>query len=94
MNTRVRMTGTPVDYTERLWAIVLAVGEGKRLAPLTRALYGRELPKQCAVLHRGRSLLQTTMDRVAPRSALWSWSDWRTGVLQSSSSRSTGVLRF
>ena len=34
MNTRVRMTGTAVDDTERLWAIVLAAGDGKRLAPL------------------------------------------------------------
>ena len=66
MNTRFRTTGTPGDDTDRLWAIVLAAGDGKRLAPLTRALYGRELPKQFAVLHRGRSLLQTTMDRVAP----------------------------
>jgi len=66
INTRFRTTGTPGDDTERLWAIVLAAGDGKRLAPLTRALYGRELPKQFAVLHRGRSLLQTTMDRVAP----------------------------
>ena len=66
MNTRSRTTDTPVDDTERLWAIVLAAGEGKRLAPLTRALYGWELPKQFAVLHGGRSLLQTTMDRVAP----------------------------
>ena len=66
MSTRLRMTGTAVDDTERLWAIVLAAGDGKRLAPLTRALYGWELPKQFAVLHRGRSLLQTTMDRIAP----------------------------
>jgi mannose-1-phosphate guanylyltransferase len=61
-----RTTGTPGDDAERLWAIVLAAGDGKRLAPLTRALYGWELPKQFAVLHRGRSLLQATMDRVAP----------------------------
>src|SRR5882672_3243328 len=66
MSTRLRMTGTPVDDTERLWAIVLAAGEGRRLAPLTRALYGWELPKQFAVLHRGRSLLQTTIDRMVP----------------------------
>jgi len=55
-----------VDDPQRLWAIVLAAGDGKRLAPLTRALYGWELPKQFAVLHRGRSLLQTTVDRIAP----------------------------
>src|SRR5262245_1782862 len=46
------------------WAVVLAAGEGKRLASLTRALYGRELPKQFAVLEGERSLLQATLDRI------------------------------
>ena len=50
----------------QLWAIVLAAGEGKRLVPLTRALYGWELPKQFAEIARGRSLLQETMDRIVP----------------------------
>jgi mannose-1-phosphate guanylyltransferase len=66
MNTRFRTTNSLADDAERLWAIVLAAGEGRRLAPLMRALYGWELPKQFAVLHGGRSLLQTTLDRVAP----------------------------
>jgi len=65
MSTRRHAPKTLAD-DPRLWAIVLAAGEGKRLASLTRALYGWELPKQFAVLHGGRSLLQTTMDRVAP----------------------------
>jgi hypothetical protein len=36
------------------WAIILAGGEGRRLASLTRALYGRELTKQFAVLAKNR----------------------------------------
>jgi mannose-1-phosphate guanylyltransferase len=51
---------------DRTWAIVLAAGEGRRLAPLTRALYGHDLPKQFAALGDERSLLQVTLDRIAP----------------------------
>lgn len=47
-----------------LWAIVLAAGEGARLAPVTRLLYGCEVPKQFAFLDGDRSLLQQTMDRI------------------------------
>lgn len=46
-----------------IWAIILAGGEGKRLSALTRALYGRDLPKQFAVLAGARSLLQETIER-------------------------------
>jgi mannose-1-phosphate guanylyltransferase len=52
-----------LDSRSNLWAIVLAGGEGTRLAPLTRALYGTELPKQFAVLSGTRSMLQATVDR-------------------------------
>jgi len=45
--------------------IILGRGEGQRLAPLTRALYGTDLPKQFAVLSGERSLLQTTIERAA-----------------------------
>ena len=45
------------------YVVVLAGGEGSRLAQLTRALYGTELPKQFAVLVGDRSLLQTTIER-------------------------------
>jgi mannose-1-phosphate guanylyltransferase len=47
------------------YVVVLAGGEGQRLAPLTRALYGTDLPKQFAVLAGERSLLQTTIERAA-----------------------------
>lgn len=49
----------------RLWAIVLAGGEGVRLRPLVRHLYGEERPKQYATLFGTRSLLRQTLDRVA-----------------------------
>lgn len=51
--------------TEPPHVVVLAGGEGNRLASLTRALYGRDLPKQFAVLSGERSLLQTTIERAA-----------------------------
>jgi len=51
--------------TEQDWAIVLAAGRGRRLARLTRALYGRELPKQFAALDGEKTFLQHTMLRTA-----------------------------
>lgn len=51
---------------ENLWAIVLAAGRGTRLATVTRALCGRDLPKQFVALTSRRTLLQETMDRIAP----------------------------
>jgi mannose-1-phosphate guanylyltransferase len=49
-----------------VWAIVLAAGEGSRMALLTRALYGHDLPKQFAALDSEKTLLVRTMERVAP----------------------------
>lgn len=46
-----------------LWTIVLAGGDGVRLRQLTRALHGEALPKQFALIHGGRSLLQATVAR-------------------------------
>ncbi|HET7853674.1 MAG TPA: sugar phosphate nucleotidyltransferase [Candidatus Methylomirabilis sp.] len=49
----------------RLWGLILAGGEGRRLQRLTRSLAGRGLPKQyCAVIGR-RSMFQHTVDRAA-----------------------------
>lgn len=45
------------------YVVILAGGDGNRLASLTRALYGHDLPKQFAVLAGNRSLLQMTVDR-------------------------------
>jgi mannose-1-phosphate guanylyltransferase len=54
----------PMIESERLWAIVLAGGEGARLGGLTRWLYGHERPKQYTALGGTRSLLRQTLDRV------------------------------
>jgi mannose-1-phosphate guanylyltransferase len=53
----------------QLWTIILAGGEGVRLRLLTRALHGEELPKQFAMIHGGRSLLQWTVARALRWSA-------------------------
>jgi mannose-1-phosphate guanylyltransferase len=49
--------------SRNLWTIVLAGGDGVRLRQLTRALHGEECPKQFALIHGGRSLLQSTIAR-------------------------------
>jgi mannose-1-phosphate guanylyltransferase len=54
------------DSTDNLWAVVLAAGRGTRLAAVTRTLCGRELPKQFVALTSERTLLQETMERIAP----------------------------
>lgn len=54
----------PALGTPRTWAIVLAGGEGSRLASLTSALYGRPMPKQFAAIDGERSLLQVTLARI------------------------------
>ncbi len=51
--------------SSHLWAIVLAGGEGVRLRPLVRELFGDERPKQYAPLFGAASLLRQTLDRVA-----------------------------
>lgn len=52
------------------WIIVLAAGDGRRLATLTRDRTGSIVPKQYCSLRGGRSLLGATLDRarrLAPR---------------------------
>ncbi|HEV8439867.1 MAG TPA: sugar phosphate nucleotidyltransferase [Methylomirabilota bacterium] len=56
-------SGRP-DARDRLWAVVLAGGEGVRLRPLIHRLYGEDRPKQFAALVGSRSLLRQTLDRV------------------------------
>jgi len=55
------------EQRDRAWAVVLAGGQGVRLRPLTRHLYGDDRPKQFAVIAGGRSLLQQTLKRVGLR---------------------------
>jgi mannose-1-phosphate guanylyltransferase len=50
--------------TARLWAIILAGGEGCRLQNFVRALHGDERPKQFATIIGKRSMLRHTLDRV------------------------------
>jgi mannose-1-phosphate guanylyltransferase len=49
----------------RVWAIILAGGDGVRLRPLVRLIHGDDRPKQYAVLVGTRSLLRRTLERVA-----------------------------
>lgn len=48
---------------EKLWSVVLAGGEGKRLGPLTQQWLGRHRPKQYCTFTGTRSMLQHTLDR-------------------------------
>jgi mannose-1-phosphate guanylyltransferase len=50
--------------TSQVWGVILAGGEGVRLQPLTRYLYGDERPKQYARLLGPRSMLRQTVDRL------------------------------
>jgi mannose-1-phosphate guanylyltransferase len=54
------------ERPERQFAIVLAGGEGTRLAALTHAVHARPVPKQFATLYGDRSFLQKTLDRIGP----------------------------
>ena len=54
----------PAPDPDNLWAVVLAGGEGMRLRPVTRHLYGDDRPKQFAALVGARSLLRQTLDRL------------------------------
>ena len=50
--------------TAKTWAVVLAGGDGSRLKPLVRRLFGDERPKQYVPLLGPSSLLRQTLDRV------------------------------
>lgn len=60
------MTNDSKHRRRQTWAIVLAGGEGTRLANLTAALHGRPTPKQFAMIGGRRSMLQDTLRRLAP----------------------------
>ncbi len=58
---------------KRTWALVLAAGDGTRLASLTTDSRGHAIPKQFCSLNGGTSLLQDALTRgrsVAPRERL------------------------
>jgi mannose-1-phosphate guanylyltransferase len=52
--------------SECLWALVLAGGDGTRLQSLTRVIAGAPIPKQYCRIVGDRSLLETTLERIAP----------------------------
>src|SRR5262245_36092910 len=52
------------EPASRMWAVVLAGGEGCRLKPLVRRLFGDDRPKQYVPLLGPTSLLRATLDRV------------------------------
>jgi mannose-1-phosphate guanylyltransferase len=59
-----------VKTLQRTWAVVLAAGDGTRLARLTTDEHGNSVPKQFCSLDGGHSLLQEALQRarhVAPR---------------------------
>ena len=58
---------------QRTWALVLAAGDGTRLASLTTDANGRSVPKQFCSLTGGHSLLEDAMQRarrIVPRDRL------------------------
>lgn len=48
------------------WALILAGGDGTRLRDITRLLAGAPIPKQYCRITGDRSMLEATLDRVAP----------------------------
>lgn len=52
-----------VDVIPHLWSIILAGGEGTRLAPMIKQWLGEERPKQYCTFTGTRSMLQHTVDR-------------------------------
>jgi mannose-1-phosphate guanylyltransferase len=49
-----------------LWALVLAGGDGTRLRSVTRLIAGAPIPKQYCRIMGDRSLLEATLERMAP----------------------------
>src|SRR5215470_5471976 len=70
MNTRRPATRRTVSMTdptnESFWALVLAGGDGTRLQSLTHLIAGAPIPKQYCRILGPRSLLETTLSRIAP----------------------------
>ncbi len=62
-NTGVRLVPTD-SPAQKVAALILAGGDGKRLQDLTREIAGVPIPKQYCPLLRGASLLEATVARV------------------------------
>ena len=65
----MRDVQSPFVGRSRRWAVVLAGGEGARLAGITTLSHGRQVPKQYWSLRGGASLLKDTLaraERVVP----------------------------
>src|SRR5215813_2897126 len=61
-----RRSVSMTDLTnESLWALVLAGGDGTRLQSLTHLIAGAPIPKQYCRILGPRSLLETTLGRIA-----------------------------
>jgi mannose-1-phosphate guanylyltransferase len=60
---KVTMDGTQIHGGR--WAVILAGGEGRRLAAYTRRVTGRPIPKQFCHLLGKTSLLEQTLERVS-----------------------------
>ena len=58
------------DELSRLWSIILAGGEGKRIGPLIEQWLGHHRPKQYCTFVGTRSMLQHTLDRADQITAL------------------------
>jgi mannose-1-phosphate guanylyltransferase len=54
-----------IAHQRNIWALVLAVGEGRRLQGLTRNVQGVAVPKQFCSLQGGASLLEEALQRAA-----------------------------
>jgi mannose-1-phosphate guanylyltransferase len=63
---RPGIEGAMKTEQDRLWALVLAGGDGTRLQSLTRQLTGAPIPKQYCRILGDRSLLEATLERLAP----------------------------
>src|SRR5215813_9237238 len=62
-----RRSVSMIDPTsESFWALVLAGGDGARLQSLTRSIAGAPIPKQYCRILGPRSMLETTLSRIAP----------------------------
>ena len=62
--SNVQGLNEPGERDGRLWAVVLAGGQGVRLRPLAHLVCGDDRPKQYVPLLGSRTLLAQTLDRV------------------------------